>query len=377
MFIFIFMYRDKSCTEAIPRDASGFCECGGGRITLRRNCDQVSGDIDWVLTCRDACSRDISSEYYEALELPFGADIKRIKKAWRKLSLKYHPDTIHRASDGSIDRDDADSRFQKIRTSYELLSDESKKILYDSNGPSVVRALEKQGSIKKAPKMKATLEVTYEQIYRGVDIRVSIDRKVVCGGCPVDATIARCSKCTNSCSDTTEVRPVKFGGFMVNQRVKVRAKLMCRSEPITLTCEIERGVASGHSVTFAGKGEQIPGMLPGDIEIELSVKSHETFKRRNNDLYMTVPISLKEALLGFTRDVVHLDGHSVKVSSPRENGKPKIVAPRQELVIQDEGMPHHGDPSKRGSLYVKLRVAMPAELNDETREWLGMHFPDD
>ena len=163
----------------------------------------------------------------------------------------------------------------------------------------------------------------------------------------------------------------------MNQKVRVASPLKCKKEAVVLDLLVERGVAEGSAVTFRGKGEQVPGMLPGDVNVKLKQAAHAVFKRRGNDLYATVRITLKQAVLGFNVTLAHLDGHEVFVTAPLQPGTTvqKIVKPRQEIQIKGEGMPLHNTPSQRGSLYVKFRIDMPQSLNSATREWLAENLP--
>lgn len=163
-----------------------------------------------------------------------------------------------------------------------------------------------------------------------------------------------------------------MGPFVVNQKVQERSKLACETVKEKVSIVIERGVENGHKILLKGKGDQIPSMLPADVELTVDVRSHETFKRRGHDLYVTQHVSLKDALLGFETTITHLDDRVITIGSP-EN---EILRPRQEIVVKGEGMPHHNTPSSRGDMYVKIHFDMPSYLDPSTRKWLRENFPE-
>lgn len=106
------------------------------------------------------------------------------------------------------------------------------------------------------------------------------------------------------------------------------------------------------------------GQIPGDVIVELTQKDHSRFRREGNDLHYEMQITLKEALLGFSKIVPHLDGHEVVVASKG------ISKPNQVMRIAGEGMPLHNTPSDTGKLHVKLKMQMPSSLNEEQRKQL-------
>merc|ERR1712032_143351 len=98
----------------------------------------------------------------------------------------------------------------------------------------------------------------------------------------------------------------------------------------------------GEKVSFPRMGEQKPGMLPGDVNINLKCAKHRKFERRGDDLHMKVQISLREALLGWSQTIVHLDQHKVEFSTS------SITKPLQVIQIKGEGMPLRDDPASFG-----------------------------
>lgn len=130
-------------------------------------------------------------------------------------------------------------------------------------------------------------------------------------------------------------------------------------EEKVLTATIERGMPSDHEIVFERQSEQSPGITPGDVVFKLRQVPHPRFTRDGNDLKHTMHISLKEALLGFSKPIRHLDGRNVDV---KHSG---ITKPFEVRTIAGEGMPHHNFPGERGDLHVKYHVDFPKKLSSE------------
>merc|ERR1711998_95405 len=112
----------------------------------------------------------------------------------------------------------------------------------------------------------------------------------------------------------------------------------------------------GETVTFPRMAEQRPGMIPGSVIFTLKATEHPKFKRRGDDLHVAMKVTLREALLGWTQTIRHLDGHSVEI------GTDSVTKPFQVIKVKGEGMPLRDDPASFGDLYVKIEVDFPKEL---------------
>lgn len=119
---------------------------------------------------------------------------------------------------------------------------------------------------------------------------------------------------------------------------------------------------NGSLITFIGESEQNPDWFPGDIIFNVKVRSHSRFRREGNDLHTTVKLSLREALLGYKKEIPHLDGHVVQIE---HDG---VTQPEQVRIIKEEGMPQHNFPSNKGKLHVKFQVDLPKKLTDDQKE---------
>merc|ERR1711861_4307 len=147
----------------------------------------------------------------------------------------------------------------------------------------------------------------------------------------------------------------------MGQQVQVPSKEKCKMEQTKLDVLIEKGMSDGSEIKFERMSEQKPGQIPGDVIVKLKQKPDARFKRRGNDLHTEMTITLKDALLGFTRTLHHLDGHEVIIENKG------ITAPRQVFKIAEEGMPVHNFPSQAGDLHVMVQIQMPTSLTAQLR----------
>ena len=325
---------------------------------------------------------------YETLGVDDEATDRQIKRAYRKLSMKYHPDK----NKGNAE---AVEKFQTITKAYEILSDGDKKALYDAGGMELVEegsreqpqdpfaaffggGRRQQGgkrrSSKKGKDFQMTMDVSLEDMYNGGERSAQITRRVICRGCGANGKkrhLDRCKACTTKCPN--EVRMVQrqmAPGFVVQQQEEVPSTEKCKNEPKTLTATIERGVKDGERITFERASEQRPGFIPGDVIMVLKQRKHRLFERRGDDLYHKITISLKQALTGFKRTLKHLDGHKVEIDTFGT-----VVHYGEVRKFPGEGMPVHNFPSQFGDLHVEFRVDFPRQLNEKQIEELQRVLP--
>jgi len=341
-----------------------------------------------VASCDDTCRR--GEGLYEVLGLAETADeeAREIKQAFRRLSLKLHPDKQRSAEQRSA----ATIRFAEVREAYDVLSDPDSRILYIMHGH---KAASEAKTKKRSGPSTVEMELSMADVYTGAHRTMQISRRVVCKGCrkddPSAADRARCRRC-GECPN--EIKPVNVQvapGFVIQQEAEVPSEERCEQAPYTLDARIRRGMDSGDELTFARAGEQRPGMIPGDVKIRLRVKKNEQFERKGRELHTTLHVSLREALLGFTKQINHLDGHTVTIK--REG---QVSVPGQVLRIEGEGMPAlpseegNDDPEAEagdhvssrlargrdvGALLVKVLVDFPERLSAEAAEWARNALP--
>lgn len=332
---------------------------------------------------------DEDLDFYEVLGVDEDATGKEIKKAYRDLAKLYHPDKcsgLHVMAGGNVDEGEVecDIAMNRVNLAYEVLGDDDKHILYDAGGMELVKqgvgdeeqqqqmdpfaamfgGGRQQRHSNKGPDASVSHTVTLEDIYNGNALEMHINRRVVCRGCASEKGKGKpkCAACGKCPDEVKMVQKMMGPGMVVQQEERVPSKEKCKVEDTALTTMVERGIAEGAEIKFPRKSEQSPGQVPGDVVMTLKTKKHAVFKREGNDLHMTMTISLKEALLGFSKTVQHLDTHEVEVETD------KITRPHSVKRIKGEGMPIHNFPSDFGDLHVKFVVDMPRQLTAEQAE---------
>ena len=249
-------------------------------------------------------------------------------------------------------------------------------MLYDEGGEELLESAMKKGrgggnKLPKGAKMKVEMAIGLDKLYVGGEVSFLLQRRKLCKGCRGANPPGRCSKC-EACPVETVVVQQQVGPFMMNVKKEVASEDRCRTDKVKHTIMIEQGMRSGSDIVLTRVGDYVPGHVPGDVVVALKANDHDTFKRVDNDLRLTLPISLKEALIGFSKTVKHLDGRQVVVAQA-----PGVISkPFEVLVLRGEGMPVHTVPSEKGDMKVKLDIQMPAELDDASVGWVRDQFPD-
>lgn len=230
---------------------------------------------------------------------------------------------------------------------------------------------------QRGPDAQVEIEVTLEDLYNGATRSARINRNSICPKCrgtgAKDGQTTKCRACGGKGVRT--VHQQMAPGFTVQMQQKcercggkgVTYQHKCPHchgrkvvpETKTLEATIERGMPSNHEIRFERESEQQPGVTPGDVIFMLKQRNHPRFKRDGNDLHHNMHITLRQALLGFTLPVRHLDGRDVEVT---QTG---ITRPFQVVTLKGEGMPVHNFPSEFGDLHVKFYVDFPRTLTDE------------
>ncbi|GAB1605800.1 dnaJ homolog subfamily A member 1-like [Argonauta hians] len=327
--------------------------------------------------------------YYDTLGISPTATPEEIKKAYRKLALKYHPDK--NPNEGE--------RFKLISQAYEVLSDPKKKEIYDMGGEEAIKGGGSGGSgfefhsamdifdmffgghgRRSAPsKVKDIvhqLKVTLKELYNGTTRKLSITRNVICDKCNgrggKEGAVLICQECNGT---GVQVSITRLGPGVVQQMQTVCSKCNGKKEIIDpkLQCDtcdgektysskkileihIDKGMKDGQTFPFPGDGDQHPKMDPGDVIIVLDEQEDKTFRRNNSDLEMPMELSLSEALCGFRKTITTLDDRTLIITSlPGE-----VIKHGDVKCIKNEGMPEYRDPFEKGLLIIKFTVKFPA-----------------
>lgn len=288
------------------------------------------------------------------------ADLDRaaLKRTYRELSKKEHPDKNPESAE----------RFNMIRDAYEILSDPVKMLLYDTGGMDLIKKYEKDGDgeIERVDNYEVTHDISLEEAYQGGEKEILVNRRVVCRSCRMRPDLQRCRKC-QACPGQRQQRQVWLDQWHYRvEEIEVPSNEKCTWDRQKLKMQIERGTMFGDRAHFPHMGSQLPKHIPGDALVTLRVKKHPVFKRLGDDLMVDVRISLYEALLGFKRELTHLDGHIVNFSMERGD----VLKPGAALEIQGEGMPHKEDPTSAGKLVIRFHIDFPQQISAEAGDAL-------
>jgi molecular chaperone DnaJ len=336
-------------------------------------------------------------DYYEVLEVGREATDEEIKKAFRKLAFKYHPD--HNRGDG------AEEKFKEINEAYQVLCDSERRAAYDRFGHDGAQGLFGRdfngfdfggfGSIfetffggstvssAQAPRRGADLEtkltITFEEAAFGYEKEVSILRTDVCHNCSGTGSRlgSKPSRCTN-CNGTGQVRRVQqsiFGRFtntatcpqcrgqgrIINDpcpdcrgmgMIKARHKILIKIPP---------GVDNNNQIRLRGEGDAgLRGGSDGNLYVTISVLPHDFFVRDGDNILYVLPVNFTQAALGTEVEVPTLDGKSkLKIASGCQSGK--------VFQLKNKGIPHL-NRGGRGDQLVTIRVVTPEKLSQRQRQ---------
>lgn len=350
-------------------------------------------------------------DYYEVLGVSRDASEEEIKKAYRRLARRYHPD---------VNKDDpeAEAKFKEISEAYKVLSDPKARAQYDRFGHAAFDGAGGQGAggfdpfgdfggfggfggfddifdmffggagearrrsaPRKGADLRYDLELSFEQAAFGFETEIELPRTEVCGHChgsraEPGTAVRDCPQCGGR-GEVRESRQTAFGRFVSVHpcpRCRGEGKVIetpcreCRGSGVVsrrrkIKVKIPAGVDSGFRLRLAGEGEAGErGGPPGDLYIYITVREHEFFRREGNDVHCEVPVSFVQAALGDEIEVPTLSG-TVKLKIPEG------TQTGTRFRLRGQGIP---DPRGygRGDQYVSVRVVTPTRLTSRQKELL-------
>ncbi|XP_002154328.1 dnaJ homolog subfamily B member 11 isoform X1 [Hydra vulgaris] len=315
-------------------------------------------------------------DFYKILGVSRNASVRDIKKAYRKLAMKWHPDK-------NPDDPKAQEKFQDLGAAYEVLSDEEKKKTYDQHGEEGVKKMggfqgggfdpfesffggfggfgfgggnqKSQKEIPKGATVTMDLEVTLEELYTGDFVEILRAK-------PVAETTSGTRRC--NCHMEMRTHQLGPGRFQMMQEEVCdecpNKKFIVKDQ--VLEIEIEQGMSNGQEYPFIGEGEPHIDGEPGDLIFKIKELKHKIFERRGDDLYTNITINLVDALNGFSMEIKHLDGHIVKVQ------RDKITWPGAKVKKSGEGMPNYYNNNQKGQLIITFDINFPkGELSPQDK----------
>lgn len=343
--------------------------------------------------------------YYDVLGISKGASKEEIKKAFRKLAHKYHPDK----------KGGDEAAFKDINEAYQVLADDKKRSEYDrygrvfdgaggEGGPTSgwdFSGFQGQGeggtgfdfgdifedifggfnagpttNRRRGRDISIDLELTFEESIFGVERRVLISKLTTCEKCHGEGgeTGSGTKECP-SCRGQGRVRETKrsvFGTFASVKECdncvgkgKIPEKkcsacsgsgVLKKSEEVSII--IPKGIQNGEMIKLSGKGEAVSHGVSGDLYVKIHVLSHEVFKREGNNLLMNLDVKFSEAVIGAKREIKTLDG-LIKVNIPNGVDSGEVLRVRGYGVFFDN--------KKRGDLLIKIIVKTPKNLSKKAK----------
>lgn len=341
-------------------------------------------------------------DFYEVLGVDKNADEREIKKAYRKLAMKYHPDR-------NSDDPDAEEKFKEASMAYEVLSDKDKRSAYDRMGHAafengmggggfggagagnfqdifgdifgnfgdIFGQSRGGGRQRRGSDLRYVIELTLEEAVRGCKKEISFTAPAPCETCDgKGAKNASDIQTCSTCNGHGQVR-MQQGFFAVQQTCPncggsgQEIKNPCndchgsgvKEKSRTLEVSIPAGVDDGDRVRLAGEGEAGgSGVQNGDLYVEVRVKEHPVFKRQGADLYMDVPVSITDAALGKEVEIPTLDGKvKIKVAEGTQSGKLLRVRGKGVTPVRT---------TMKGDLICRIMAETPVNLTREQKDLL-------
>lgn len=345
----------------------------------------------------------MKKDYYEVLGVSKSASDAEIKSAFRKLAKQYHPD-INKAPDAA-------DKFKEAQEAYAVLSDPDKRRQYDQYGHA---AFENNGAggydfsgfdfsdifsdlfggsfggfnfggrtsnssrSRKGNDTLVSMNITFDEAINGCKKTIKVNSAEICDECSGKGGMGEktCPTCHGSGTVTSEQRSL-FGSFMTRTTcstcsgkgsVYEKTCTKCRgvgkiNEVKEIEVKVPAGVDNGNQLRIAGKGEAgYNGGSNGDLYIEFKVSPHPIFEREEDDIYLFLPITIVDCVLGCKKDVPTIDG-TIKLTIP-ENSKTG-----DKLRVKGKGVANVNS-GKKGDMYVVLNILPPTKITREQKTLL-------
>jgi len=347
----------------------------------------------------------MSKDYYQILEVEKSASQDEVKKAFRKLAQKYHPDR----------KTGNEAKFKEVSEAYSVLGNEQKRKEYDSYGRTfaggqgggpqgfgggfdfsgfsqadiniddILRGFGGAGfggqqQVRRGRDISMDTEISFKDSVFGTQKKILIAKVSTCSDCDGSGgkkgtKMDTCSAC-NGQGKVHETRNSIFGAFQTVAECKECAgsgkipKEKCpecrgagvRKQEEEITITIPAGINDGEMIRMTGHGEAIKGGQSGDLYIKVHVTPHELFKRSGPHLVVEVPLKLTDALMGTTYNLTTLEGKQLEVKiTPMKKTE-------ETLRVKGHGVPQG---SERGDIFLKLSVSLPQKLSSDVKKLVG------
>jgi molecular chaperone DnaJ len=320
----------------------------------------------------------VQRDYYEVLGVQRDASPADLKRAFRALALRYHPDR-------NPDDLDAERRFKEVVEAYETLSDPDNRKRYDRLGPlyrrdgrpptpeevsaMLGRALgglfRKKGGRGRGRDLEVRVEVSLEDVLSGARHTITVARQVRCAPCEGSGAEPEGRKECQDCGGTgksatrrwlrSECPRCDGRGWVATRRCTHCDGMGHHGSEASFEVRVPAGSGNGQKLRLAGRGDEPPGDGPaGDLLVIIGVEEHPLFRRRGTDLFCDLPVTFPQAALGADVAVPLLDGETtIRLAPGTASGK--------QLRLPDRGVPPIGG-GRRGDLHLRILVEVPQDL---------------
>ncbi|CAG2058544.1 unnamed protein product [Timema podura] len=356
----------------------------------------------------------MAKDYYKTLGLSKGASDDDIKKAYRKLALKYHPDKNKAAG--------AEEKFKEVAEAYEVLSDKKKRDIYDQYGEDGLKG----GGAQEGPNSAGGNNFSYtyhgdpratfaqffgsaspfqaffdmggqggtnrmfgfnEEDMEMDDPFTSLGMGTTRPGGPGNAFRSHSFNfhggSPTRAKDKIQDPAVEHDMYVAmeditkgcTKKMKISRRVLqtdgsAKKEDKVLTINVKPGWKAGTKITFQREGDQGRNKIPADIVFIVRDKPHPLFKREGSDVRYSAKISLKQALCGTTIEVPTLTGEKIPLNLTNE-----IIKPTTVKRIQGHGLPYPKEPSRKGDLLVSFDIKFPEKLSQSVKDILYDTLP--
>ncbi|EDS88623.1 DNAJ homolog subfamily A member 2, putative, partial [Entamoeba histolytica HM-1:IMSS] len=328
--------------------------------------------------------------FYDVLGVSTDATLEQIKKAYKKMAIKYHPDK----NPGDTV---AEENFKEVAEAYAVLSDSDKREVYDKYGK---KGLEEGGmggfdmndifaqffpgmagmggfeqrsrGPRKGQTVQSPLKCSLEDLYNGKTFKRKIKHDVLCSKCKGKGTksgkdVKKCQRCDGRGSIYVMIRQGMFAMQSEKECPDCRGRgehvdekdrcPVCRGAKVVneekiLEVIVQPGIREREAISFSGESDQAPGIIPGDIVFVVLTNPHNVYTRKGNNLLVEKSVGLNEALTGFSFTLKQLDGRELFIESK------DIIDPESFMRVPGEGFPIKHQ-SSHGDLYIYFTVKMP------------------
>jgi molecular chaperone DnaJ len=342
-----------------------------------------------------------NNDYYNLLGVARTASADDIKKAYRRLARRHHPDV-------NPGDQESEERFKQISEAFEILSDPKKREIYDRFGHYSEQAAANAGSgfdfsnfgaanfrdifseifssirspslsrkqAARGTDVEYALALSFEEAMHGLTVNVDVERDESCTTCKGTGEASGAQVNCTACHGTGQQSRMLGGATRCAECAgsgKVPSPCgVCRGASValhreTVAVRIPAGVETGSRVRLAGKGNAgVFGGPTGDLYVITNVSDHPYFKRRGDNIHCTVPVTVPEAALGAKIEVPTIDGKALlRIPPGTQSG--------QKFRLRERGVPSLRAGGVRGDQYVEVKITLPKVISEETKELLHQY----